>query len=70
MKDTVSNHYHRIVEIEEKNKKQSLNVTLLQTHVEGNVLVQLAIIFVAICIIKFQKSNPVMFVFDFRAESQ
>jgi len=35
MNDTVSNHYHRIVEIEEKNKKQLLNVTLLQTHVEG-----------------------------------
>jgi len=29
MNDTVSNHYHRIVEIEEKNKKQLLNVTLL-----------------------------------------
>jgi len=39
--DTVSKHHHRIANIEAENEKQYLNVTLLRTNVEGNILAQL-----------------------------
>ena len=41
MNNTVFNLHHRIVDIEAENEKQYLNVTLLQTNVEGNTLDQL-----------------------------
>jgi len=39
--DTVLKHHHRIANIEAENEKQYLNVTLLRTNVEGNILAQL-----------------------------